>query len=213
MRCFGPGSDAWRFAVQMTCGDKNRFEGRVVMNKFMVLSLVGVLLWAGMAGANVYRCVSDDGTVRFSDQPCADDAELFIKEEGCDIDDRIRRAYPFKDLSLKSDDISDRLSAHARKLASCILPSKNYKSYNVSESHFRDKYHDWNVTVEYKDSDGKGKWSLIFYYDVPPEDRTRRVHMSAIIVRYLHGYHDLPLLENINSLSRRSKGKYSVELQ
>lgn len=182
------------------------------MNKPIALCLSAFMLMAGVAWADVFRCVSDDGTVRYSDQPCAADAELFIEEEGCNIDDSIRRAHPFKDLSVKSEDINDRLVAHAKKLGKCILPNMTFKSYNVSEDSFRDVDHTWDISVNYGNREGRAKWTLTFYYNAKLKDGDRRIRMTTIFVRSNHGRQNLPLLDNILSLNRWATGKYGVEL-
>jgi Domain of unknown function (DUF4124) len=186
---------------------------RFQMNKSIALFLSAFMLMADVTWANVYRCVSDDGTVRYSDQPCAGNAELFIKEEGCNIDDSIRRAHPFKDLSAKSEDINDRLVSHAKKLGKCILPDETFKSYSVSEHSIRDLVRTWEVSVNYGDRDGQANWSLTFLYNTEFKDEDQRIRMTAILVKLKHLPHDLPLMENILSLNRLATGKYRVQLQ
>lgn len=180
------------------------------MDGFIVRSLLSIMLLTGMAWADVYRCVSDDGTVRFSDRPCSGDPELFIKEEGCHIDDSIRRAKPFTDLTVQSENFNDRLVSHARKLGKCILPDETYVSYRVSEDRFRDQYHTWVVRVNYENKGRKNKWRLTFTYDLQSKNGTKRICMSAIIVQLNRSFHDLPSLENIASLNQLSTGKYEV---
>lgn len=183
------------------------------MNKLMALSLPALMLLAGAAGADVYRCVSDDGTVRFSDQPCGGDAELFIEEEGCDIDQSIRRAYPFKDLNAEMEDINDRLVSHARKLGKCILSNETYRSYEVNEDRFRDMDHSWKISLNFGNREGRADWLLIFYYNQKPNEGDRRIRMTSIFVRLKGRRHNLPLLDNIFSLNRWATGKYGVQLQ
>jgi hypothetical protein len=180
------------------------------MNKFIGWVLPAIILFTGMAWANVYRCVSDDGTVRFSDQPCAGDAELFIEEEACDIDDSIRRANPLPDLSFNTAGVNDRLAAHARKLGKCILPDEPYVSYNIDERRLPGRYPSWEINVNFGDKDGRAKWKVTFKYDVRSKNRIDRIWMHTIDVR-LTGYrHDPPSLKSVASLTRLSRGEYQV---
>lgn len=182
------------------------------MKKTIALFLSAFILMADVTWANVYRCVSDDGTVRYSDQPCGGDAELFIEEEDCNLDVRIRRAYPFKELSVQSEDITDRLVSHAKKLGKCILPNETFKSFDVSEFNFRELDYTWNIKTGYGSREGRADWSLTFHYAAHTKDGDQRIRMTAISVRLKHHHHNLPLLDNIPSLDRLEPGGYGVQL-
>ena len=180
------------------------------MHKFIGWSLLGIAFLTGMAWANVYRCVSHDGTVRFSDQPCAGDAELFIEEKVCNIDDSIRRANPFPDLSFNTAGVNDRLVEHAKRLGKCILPDEPYVSYSVNERRLPGRYPSWEIDVNYGTKDGRNKWSVTFKYDVRPKNRIFRIWMHTIYVRLTGRHHDPPSLKTVASLTRLSRGQYQV---
>ena len=165
----------------------------------------------GIAWANVYRCVSDDGTVRYSDQPCAGDAELYIEETVCDLEDSLRRSSPIPGLDMYSADVIDRLVANAKKLGKCILPNEPYVSYSADEHRLPGCNPTWDIDVYYGLMDGRAKWFLTFQYAVRTQDGFSRIWIQRIITRLSDLYHDPPSLKSVGVLDREGQGIYRVQ--
>ena len=55
-------------------------KGDKIMTRSIVFYLVGMMLITITAFADVYKCVSDDGVIKFSDAPCGKNAEIIFRD-------------------------------------------------------------------------------------------------------------------------------------
>ena len=185
--------------------------GNVIMIKRISFIFLIAIIAPATAMGNVYRCVMDDGTVRFSDVPCVGDSDLFIKEERLSIDEVIALASPFPDLTIYSSSIDNELVSHAKKLGEILIPDDAYVSYEMrGREQSSGRYPSWEVIVNFGQKDNRPKWSITVNYDVRQKNDILRIWMHTIYVRLTGTLIDAPSIRSAESLKRLKAGKYQV---
>ncbi len=100
------------------------------MKKTVVFYVLAMMIMAITAFADIYKCVSDDGVVKYSDEPCGKQTEFLFRESNSkwSLDDAIGVA-PFSGRRIGSrNDIIDELRPQAINLVKLILPEEEYKT-------------------------------------------------------------------------------------
>jgi hypothetical protein len=163
--------------------------------------------------ANIYKCVSEDGVVTFSDEPCSSKAEVFINTPPkLSIDDVISTASPFTELLIDSNTINEDLVTHAKKIGKCILPEENYNSYMIRGGHrSARRYPDWEIILKYGPPGNESKWKITIKYSVKPKNDIPRVWLKTIYVFLWGRYYDPPSLRNVKKMNRIRTGKWQVD--
>lgn len=175
--------------------------------------LLLMVCFAGAAQADIYRCVSEDGTVRFSDTPCLDTAEVFYKENKVSIDEAVALASPLKDLTLNSPHLISEIVAHARIIGNTLFPSEQFNDTSWRRHKAGSRYPHWIVMLYYGKKDNKPKWAVNVNYGVQRKNGVIRIWMHTIYVRLTGTLFDPPSIESakpLKNLERIKAGKYQV---
>ncbi len=121
-----------------------------------------VQLWA-----DIYRCVSDDGVVTYSDHPCGRDAKVIYRKYEMSVDDAARRdiikpGTDRSDMWAVEKDIKD----HACQIARIIVPDQRlHYIYIKRDGKVEDEIPvDWRVTVPWGPEEDILNSSIEFYY-------------------------------------------------
>lgn len=97
----------------------------------LLMFMLAIIFIPACTFADIYKCVSDDGIVKFSDQPCGENSEKMVKTPS--IDELIAQARPYKQPFADPDRITSDLIACSRKIADGILPDQHYHYNNTHE--------------------------------------------------------------------------------
>ena len=183
------------------------------MKNWRMFYLLAMLLVAEPSFANIYKCVSDDGVVTFSDQPCSTKAEVFINTPpAVSIDDVINQASPFAELYVESNTIDEALVAHAKKIGKSILPDEIYNSYMMRGGNRRARrYPQWEVSLKYGPPGKESKWRIRLEYRVKPKDDIPRIWLKTIYIYLWGSYYDPPSMHNVKKMNRIKTGKWQVQ--
>jgi hypothetical protein len=183
------------------------------MKRFSVFYLIVMILLAETSFANIYKCVSDNGVVTFSDEPCSKEAEVFINTPPVlSIDEGISLASPFTQLIIESNTINEDLVTHAKKIGKCILPEEHYKSYILRGGNRRARrYPQWDISLKYGPPGNKSKWKITIEYRVKIKDDIPRIWLKTIYVFLWGRYYDPPSLSNAKKINRIRTGKWQVK--
>ncbi len=113
----------------------------------------------------IYKCFSKDGVATFSDEPCPNKGDVFIKTPQIDVDVVIEEAIPFVALSSDEDSFYDRLVEHAERVGKCFLPDEHYNNYKI-DSRIMDSWSckQYIVALYYGPPSKEAKWSIILRY-------------------------------------------------
>jgi hypothetical protein len=132
----------------------------------VLLALILILL-PSLAPADIFRCVSDDGVVRYSDNPCGDDAVPAFDEYKPSVDDAAGRDIikPLSDRS-RLDDIEQDLKAHAIQLGIAIVPNQklNHVFKDKAGDPGRNEVLDWLFTLFFGPEAYDRQWRIEIFY-------------------------------------------------
>jgi hypothetical protein len=102
--------------------EKFHFNCIGVLMRLYILVMTIVLCLGATALADIYKCVSEDGVVKFSDEPCSKKAEVAFETEELDFDTAVGNASPYPKLPIPPSrfDTED-MMARAKKIGRCII--------------------------------------------------------------------------------------------
>jgi hypothetical protein len=160
------------------------------------------MLVAETSFANIYKCISDNGVVTFSDQPCGDQAAIVFHDTNLSVDEAIGNASPYTQPVTYSSDIDTDVILHARKIGRSILPYENLTSYDISTEHTVLSY-TWKVFLSYVSPKYEHAWSRIeMDYIGEPKDGGIFVRLKYISIKRFDWYTPVPTLKNVKKLKR-----------
>jgi len=164
----------------------------------------------------IYKCISKDGVATFSDEPCPNKGEVFIKTPQIDIDVIIEEASPFKSLSSEEDSFYDGLFEHAERIGKCLLPDEHYNTYKIN-SRKREWWscNQWDVVLYYGPPNKETKWSVILRYIGKSEKMSRpcrnpEIFLDSIDVCLWDKNYDPPDMKiKIQALRKQGTGHWN----
>jgi hypothetical protein len=170
----------------------------------MVLYVFAAMIIVTIVYADVYKCVSDDGVVTFSDQPCGEKAALVFHNSKLSVDEAIGNASLYTQPVTYSSDIDTDVLLHARKIGKSILPNDILKSYDVSTEH-TEIYYTWKVFLSYVTPQKEHMWSrIVMTYRGEPKDQGIFVQLKYISIKRFDWFNPLPTLKNVKKLKKDS---------
>lgn len=173
------------------------------------LTLVIVLLPVSLF-ADIYRCVSDNGTVTYSDQPCGKNAEIFHPEYEMSVDDAARRdilkpATDHASIWYVEKDIKD----HARHIADVIIPNQQFHDiYITRKGRERDEIPiDWQVTISCG-PEADALYSQIKFYYRGKKKSIFSVWLESLKVFSDRQPYDPPAMKDVRRFKKISAGEW-----
>lgn len=129
--------------------------------------------------ADIYKCVLDDGTVKFSDVPCStDDQVAFDSKEAMTFDEVIGDGFPYPEMPMDRKLIRTQdIVAHAKKIGECIISFEYINSVDVFE--FMPYGSSWKIDLFFGPGN-KRKYSITMWYSsLSTENRGTYVYLEA----------------------------------
>ncbi len=104
-----------------------------------VALLLAILLCSAIDGsADIYRCPSEDGSIRFSDHPCAPDAQLVVRELLPSVDEAVSVKIHHSSRNPTLDPYKTYLLNETKRISRSILPDKFFNGAEVIRVVHRD---------------------------------------------------------------------------
>ncbi len=174
--------------------------------------LICFFLCVTSAFSEIYKCVSDDGTVKFSDEPCGKKTVGVFKSYVPNVDEAIeagilRRCLDKKILECVTED----LNFHAKKIADTILPRERYNA--ISENHSSrnwehiDKITKWEISLYYGPEINTQQWIIGISYMVVFEQNVSVALKSISVTKDGVGF-DPVTMNNVKKMVRIKKGEW-----
>lgn len=120
------------------------------MLKKTLIYLAIIMTVAAGASAEIYKCVSADGVVKFSDQPCGRQAEVVISATNLSVDEAIGNGSPYPEPLKESAVMNQDIMVHAKTVGASIFPDMYLKSNDMGEERNL-RTRTWKVFLAYID--------------------------------------------------------------
>lgn len=115
------------------------------MKPVIIILSICMMLLTESAFADIYKCKLPNGTTIFSDEPCAEDAKVLIKESATSVDEAVAEGIDLTRGSWSETQRRDNIAADARRIANTILPNVFFSSSDV-------------IHIKYSPSDPPPSW-------------------------------------------------------
>jgi hypothetical protein len=173
------------------------------MERSFFFYFFAMMLIAVTAFADVYKCVSEDGVVTFSDEPCGKKAEITI--HSLSLDDLIGLASPFTQSIMDSNSISNDLLSHSRKLGKSILPKERYYGHNVSLKNDLQSY--WEIRLYYAPK-GFTEWEIRMDYVKKPKAQGYSLWLKSIFIKRWGKPYSPPTMQHAKKMRKIGPGEW-----
>ena len=186
-------------------------KGQNSIARILPVALAAVMFIAIFSFADIYKCVSDDGVVTFSDQPCSQKAEVLYDEEELVLDEIVDSGAPFSKLAMDASTVNEELLAHAKKMGKCLLPDEPYNTYSMDNREYRrNRYPEWNIELNYGPPEKAAKWRIRLEYRIRHVDGIPRIWFTKILMRRWNYYEDPPVMQESQRLEKIRAGQYRL---
>jgi hypothetical protein len=181
------------------------------MKKLSCFYVIVMLFFAVPAFADIYKCVSDDGVVTYSDQPCASDAEVAFETENLNFDDAIGNASPYTEQLVPASKIDgEDFVAHARKIGKYIFPYEYNNSYvNQTTPMSRG----WRILLYFGPENNKRNYRVALEYGRKPTNQGIYVWLNSISVKKDGKPFDPPSMVNVKTYKKMGTGRWQLRLE
>lgn len=187
------------------------------MSMRAIYAIAFICLVTPQALADVYKCILEDGAVKFSDEPCSNDAQVEFETDSSKTFDELigDGGYPYPEMPLapnliKTEDIVE----HAKKIASRILPGEYI---NSAKPMFHDTSHrlsfNSKVIVYFGPEDTDTNRILMEYHHRHAKDEGYYVFLRRITIIKERRFFDPPSLSNVRTFTRRKKGIWTNNIE
>jgi hypothetical protein len=183
--------------------------------KSLVVFLLVTMLTAIPAFADIFKCVSEDGFVTFSDEPCGKNAEIAFQKYIMSVDDAVGLDL----ISLFTDRTQIRsirldLESHAKILGNCILPNekRNYLFVDRAGGHHYHREIDWKLSLFFGPQGYEREWNINVFYKGKKE-KNISVWLNSITVTKDGRPFNPPSMLNVKKLKKVGPGEWKVRAQ
>ncbi len=122
----------------------------MTMRKKPYVCCVILLFVATSAIAEIFKCVAEDGTLRFSDQPCGAQATVVVPKTDYTVDEAIGTGSPFAGPVKYTDTIGQDIVMHAKRIGNSMFPDDQLKASDIMIKYkYRSPF--WTVVLYYVD--------------------------------------------------------------
>jgi hypothetical protein len=178
------------------------------MKKSLIFYLLAVMLITKIGFADVYKCVSEDGVVKFSDEPCGEDAELSFQTVSLNFDDVIGNASPYTDQPVAASKIDGNdFVAHARKIGKAILP---YEYNNSYENQTTPMSPGWRIYLFFGPASNKKQYVIRMEYGRYPTSNGIYVWLNSISVKKDGKPFNPPAMSNVKKFKKMGTGRWEI---
>jgi hypothetical protein len=178
------------------------------MKKAFICYLIAAMLLPQLAYTDVYKCVSEDGVVKFSDEPCGKNAELSFQTSKLNFDDVIGNASPYTDQPVAASKIDgDDFVAHARKIGKVILP---YEYNNSFDNRTTPMSPGWTIYLFFGPASNKKQFVIRMEYARYPTSNGIYVWLNAISVQKDGKPFSPSSMSDVNKFKKMGTGRWEI---
>ena len=178
------------------------------MKKSFLLCLFSVMLVTHLAIADVYKCVSEDGVVKFSDEPCGTNAKLSFQTSKLKFDDVIGNASPYTKQPVPASKIDGNdFVAHARKIGKAILP---YEYNNSVDNLTAPMMPGWNIQLNFGPDNKKKMYVIRMQYGRYPTSDGIYVWLNTISVKKNGKPYNPPAMSDVKTFKKMGTGRWEI---
>lgn len=153
------------------------------MKQRIFISIVCLAVLSTPAFADIYKCKSADGITTYSDEPCAQDAKVFIRETPAGVDGAVSKRIDMRRGRWSETQDEDNIAADAKRIAAAILPNMFFTSSDVINIRYSptdtppdfferatphnqyDRVPGWKVNLKYNSAKRDTEYDISFRFD------------------------------------------------
>ena len=173
------------------------------MNRSRVFLIIALLVFPAGSPADIYKCVTDDGVVTFSDHPCGKENKVVIP--GQSLDDLIALARPYRQPLADPNRITNDLFAHSERIGARICPGLPLVDREVQVKNERRS--EWDVSLRYAD-DGLPAWHIRINYRKKTNIDGYEIWLRSITVLRWYKPFSPPAMEQATALKKIGPGEW-----
>jgi hypothetical protein len=178
------------------------------MKRLLIVCLLALMLIAKIAWADVYKCVSDDGIIKFSDEPCGENAEISFRTSNLNFDDVIGNASPYTEQPVAASKIDGNdFVAHAKKIAKAILPYEYNNSYDNRTTPMSPG---WRIYLYFGPASNEKKFVIVMNYARYPTSNGIYVWLNSISVKKDGKPFDPDSMSDVTKYKKMGTGRWEV---
>lgn len=173
------------------------------MNRWGAILILALLVIPAGPFADIFKCVSDDGVVKFSDRPCGKDNNVLGARQS--LDDLIALALPLRQPLPDPDRITGDLLAHSQAIGALMCPRLPlYHPYVQVED---ERHSAWEVRLIYTD-DGLPAWDIKIKYRKETKIDGYQLWLTSITVFRWNKPFSPPAMEQMTALKKIGPGEW-----
>jgi hypothetical protein len=177
-----------------------------------VCLVILTMLLGSTAFADIYKCVSDNGVVKFSDAPCSKKAEVAFKTGARNFDAVIGNASPYPELPIPKSrfDIED-IVAHAKRIGGCIITGE-YNNKVIRRLVPKPAHIEYYVELHFGPESEKKRFEIHMLYRRDITYDGMYVWLNSFDI-YKNGKpYDSPAMAGVETFKKMGVGRWEVKL-
>lgn len=177
------------------------------MHRIIASGLI-LLLCAANAYGDIYKCVSSDGVVKFSDEPCSEKATVVFPSADRPFDEVIGNASPYPDQPVESYHMDDEvLERHARKIGRTIIPGETIRSIKRTKIPMTPG---WRATLYLGPEHDSERFVINLEYLVNQKPEGAYIWLNGFRVRKQGKPYDPPAMANTKKFKKIGTGNWEI---
>jgi len=171
-----------------------------------ILFCVAIIIISATVSADIYKCVSDDGVVTYSDEPCGPKSSVFGKTMS--LNKLIASVCPYDQPVFNPDDLSNDLLEFSQKLGSYIVPDKIFNSSSVFSKEDPLSLN-WNIHLSYdcgRKFNESGCISITLLYERKKLKKQKPLSLKSIVIKQWGNPYDPPAMMNVKKMRKTDIG-------
>lgn len=176
-----------------------------------ILFVAGLILLIPVlnSSADIYKCVSEDGVLTFSDEPCDSKAEVAFKTEEYDFDKAIGNGSPYPEQPVPPSKIwREDFKAHAKKIGKTILP---YEYNNSVVDKTSPLMPGWYIDLYFGSETNKKNYEISLHYGRNPSNKGVYVWLHSIVIKKDGKPYDPPSMVNVKTYKKMGSGRWEIK--
>jgi Domain of unknown function (DUF4124) len=163
------------------------------------------------AAADIYKCVSEDGVVKFSDEPCSKKAEVAFETEELNVDAAIGNASPYPQIPIPASQFdTEDMMAHAKKIGRCIISGEHNNTARFEKYPYRGDI-TYRVYLHFGPPSDDWRYTVKLTYEVKGRFEGTYVWLESIEVQKHREPYDPQSMSNVKTFKKMGVGKWKIK--
>jgi hypothetical protein len=193
-----------------TFAETHHLKRAGVLMRLNICFVIVLLCLVGMASADIYKCVSEDGVVKFSDEPCSRKAEVAFETEDLNFDEAIGNASPYPKLPVPESEFdTEDMVTFAKKIGRHIITGEHNNSARLERYRNR-QYWTNKVYLNFGPPSDDWRYRVIMHYEVKKRFEGTFVWLDSIEVTKHGKPYDPPSMDPVKTFKKMSVGKWKI---